>query len=345
MTVRSPRETEDERLLAERAAEWVYVLRTAGETERAEFADWLAESPRHVEEFLAMTALDREIAQLPIKENPRLQAKLKRNTGSVIALRASAASKPAHVARVRVTRSAAGWAAVVIMTIALVIGYRISKGQEYATAIGEQRTIVLADGSQMSMTAHTQARVRFSDRRRDIELLTGEALFKVAKDGSRPFVVHAADAEIRAIGTQFNVLLRPSGTTISVLEGAVSVEGQHGGESTSIREPSATLHAGDEVRVSHGGAMAKRSQSIERAATTWRQRRLVFRADTLSDIAAEFNRYNRAPRLVVEPNAAEEPRYTGVFDADDPASLLAFLREDSQILLEEHGDDLVIRAR
>jgi ferric-dicitrate binding protein FerR (iron transport regulator) len=105
------------------------------------------------------------------------------------------------------------------------------------------------------------------------------------------------------------------------------------------------LRAGDEIRLTPNGRIDKRARVDEITIAAWRQRRLVFRADSLLDIASEFNRYNRVPRLVVEGAATTTPRYTGVFDADDPRSLLVFLRQDPQISIEERGEMLVIRPR
>ncbi len=352
MNPKSPREMEDERLLAERAAEWVDVLKTAGAPEREEFADWLAESPRHVEEFLLVTALDRAIDELPLGRNARIQAMLACNPSSVVPLRletgsaagrrAAPALKRAGLASLRAR--AAGFAALAIAA-SLFVWQLASRGDLYSTGVGEQRTVLLPDGSEMALTAGTEARVRFSGSGRDVELLKGEALFSVAKDAVRPFVVLSSGTMIQAIGTQFNVVRRPSGTIVSVLEGAVRIDGRGVKAARPADAPATTLHAGDEVRVAKNGDINKRDRVSDLTVTTWRQHRLVFHADTLLDIAAEFNRYNRVPRLLVEGEAAEIPRYTGVFDADDPRSLLAFLREDPQISIEESGDALVIRPR
>jgi transmembrane sensor len=107
----------------------------------------------------------------------------------------------------------------------------------------------------------------------------------------------------------------------------------------------ADLGAGEQVRVVADGSLVKQPAPDIVQATAWRQRRLVFQADTLEDIAAEFNRYNRSPRIRVEGEAARQARFTGIFDADDPLSLVQLLGTDRELAFERRETELVIRPR
>jgi transmembrane sensor len=93
----------------------------------------------------------------------------------------------------------------------------------YATTFGEQRSITLDDGSVVDINSHSKIRVRYSATERDVELLEGQALFRVAKNASRPFWVSSATTRVRAVGTEFDVYKRRSGTVVSVIEGRVAV--------------------------------------------------------------------------------------------------------------------------
>src|SRR5207249_1896122 len=93
----------------------------------------------------------------------------------------------------------------------------------YSTGVGEQRSIELADGSTVSMNSKSRIRLRYSQAERSVDLLEGQALFHVAKDHARPFIVKADDTRVRAVGTQFDVYERRSGTVVTVLEGEVAV--------------------------------------------------------------------------------------------------------------------------
>ena len=109
----------------------------------------------------------------------------------------------------------------------------------YTTEVGEQRSIRLSDGSTVDLNAHSKMRVTLREHERDVELIEGQALFRVAKDHSRPFIVHSGDANVRAVGTQFDVNKHRSSTTITVVEGRVAVFSSTrptgGGPETTIR--------------------------------------------------------------------------------------------------------------
>jgi transmembrane sensor len=93
----------------------------------------------------------------------------------------------------------------------------------YATDIGEQRSIRLDDGSTVELNARSKIRVALHEHERDVVLIEGQALFQVAKDHARPFVVHSGDTSVLAVGTEFDVYRHHSGTTVTVVEGRVAV--------------------------------------------------------------------------------------------------------------------------
>jgi len=78
--------------------------------------------------------------------------------------------------------------------------------------------------------------------------------------------------------------------------------------------------------------------------TAWRQRRLVFEWETLETIAAEFNRYNRT-QIHIKGDLARQRKYTAVFDANEPQTLLEFLAKDGDLVFTVQGDELIIRKR
>jgi transmembrane sensor len=105
------------------------------------------------------------------------------------------------------------------------------------------------------------------------------------------------------------------------------------------------LGAGQGVSLTADGAIGRPVAVNAEHVTAWRHRRLVFEWETLEAIAEEFNRYNRAPRLRVEGEGVRTRRYTAVFDADNPQTLLKFLAKDSDLMFAAEGDDFVIRGR
>src|SRR5262249_53251968 len=116
-------------------------------------------------------------------------------------------------------------ASFVIVCLAAAAAYWWAGNPVYSTDIGEQRTIALKDGSRVELNARSKIKVLYSKERRSIELIEGQALFSVAKDPTRPFVVSSGNARVRAVGTQFDLYRKPVGTVVTVVEGRVAVRG------------------------------------------------------------------------------------------------------------------------
>ena len=130
-------------------------------------------------------------------------------------------SPPARRRRWAVAAVAAG-----IGAMALGVAWNLYRQKEetrFQTAIGEQAAVALPDGSSFDLNTNSRIWVDYSQRQRVIRLERGEAYFKVAHDTHRPFWVRAGDYWVRAVGTAFNVYLRPTGVEVTVSEGTVKV--------------------------------------------------------------------------------------------------------------------------
>ena len=183
----------------------------------------------------------------------------------------------------------------------------------------------------MTLNTTSEVEVSFDASQRAIGLITGEALFQVAHDPARPFDVTVRQVRIRAVGTEFNVNRRNANTTITVLEGRVIVSRPEVGNAlTPAASPASdmvapvALVAADRLVMSDSG-----SRSIERVAdiaavTSWTQRRLVFERRTMGEVADEFNRFNRE-KIRIDDDALRQEQVTGMFQADDLQSFLAFI--------------------
>src|SRR5205814_1675147 len=136
---------------------------------------------------------------------------------------------------------------------------------------GEQRTIQLADGSTVELNARSKVHVHLTDQRRDVTLIEGQALFRVAKDSRRPFVVRAGDAEVRAVGTEFDVYKKQSETVVTVVEGRVETYDESDGAGAAA----IVLSAGEQLTVlPHSRPKPTRTDTV--VATAWVQKRLMF---------------------------------------------------------------------
>jgi transmembrane sensor len=209
---------------------------------------------------------------------------------------------------------------------------------EYSTAVGEQHTVVLADGSSVLLNTDSLMRVEFSGQRRRIALLRGEALFSVSHDRSRPFEVRALQGVTTAVGTQFDVEITRAGAAVSVLEGTVTV----GGAAMGASLPAVAVAAGSGVGYSQEGAVsALRPAEVDRI-QGWRTQRMVFNDIPLDTALAEYNRYTRTPIVLSDPGLGSR-HINGVFHIGDEAAFLSALdqglhlkatRGDAQTVLQ-----------
>jgi transmembrane sensor len=323
-------------LLAQRASEWLEVLKTAGESERAAFIDWLGESRLHVQEFLEVVAVDRELDGLDAQRLEDVEALLARVT-PVASFNTPAARTAGRRPRTRRWKwSVAAAASLAVGVLGLVLLAEVVRGQAFITRVGEQRTIELQDASVVHLNADSEISVQLADSERRIRLLHGEALFKVARDMARPFRVVTRTATVQALGTQFNIYERPEGTRVSVLEGRVQITTAHAAQ---------VLGAGEEVLVRSNGSIQRNTHPKVEQAVAWRQRRLIFDNATLEDVVREFNRYNAAQPIRLQGIAPGSHHYDGIFDADDPASLAQLLRRERDLIVEMREREILVRRR
>lgn len=308
----------------EQAAAWFIEFR-AGDLDtqaRERFLEWLRRSPDNIQGYLEVAATWAETPSRDREKRINLKSYIERARAEpmVTQLRAaSAASEPPTRPRARHRRWK--WAAVAAAISAVAVAFWSTPGYDtYVTRVGEQRTIELADGSAVELNARSTIRVRMTARERDVQLVDGEALFRVAKDHSRPFVVRSGDMRVRAVGTQFDVYRRVDRTTVTVIEGTVAVSSEAKPASNAL------LTASQQLTVAAQEDAPRRPvQADVSTATAWVQKRLVFNDTPLAEVADEFNRYNTRS-LIVEGEALREIRISGVYSSTDPTALIEFLR-------------------
>jgi transmembrane sensor len=325
--------------ILEQASHWWELLHSdsASNSDHREFGEWVARSPERVEAYLQTARLVKAI------KSPRL---IWPSTAAGVLIREAKASPetvlPFSTTRVsasvgrgeaRHVRSRVAWAAAAVLLISVGLALLVlEKPQEFRTALGEQRSVLLADGSRVTLNTASTIEVDLRRGRRDVRLVHGEALFEVAHDAARPFVVRAGNALLNDVGTQFNVDMRSNGTTVTVVEGRVAVnsgspresaggQAAHGGPGTL---EALILGANDRVVITPAGLGAPQHGVNVSSAVAWTQRQLVFEHRPLSEVAEEFNRYNR-DRIDIDSAELKRQEVTGVFEAKDPASFIAFL--------------------
>jgi transmembrane sensor len=306
-----------------------------------------------VDEFLRLSRIARRASKRSVWPDDSTEA-------LVAAARAAANVAPlgkrVDTAVATPRRSRLRWAIAVSLTLTVGVGAYVAKPQiealrapAYATAIGEQRSITLEDGSIIQLNSRSQVRARYARSLRSIELVEGEAIFRVTKDASRPFRVRTGGADVVAVGTAFNVHASDARTVITVLEGRVRVESRTESAARaaagSTRAPAFELAIGEQLIVTPTAPPQKLELSDTDKVTSWTERRLIFEDATIGAAAAEFARYSPRAIRIEDPQLASR-RITAVFDATDPASLVQFLAKTNDgIEVRSQGHGWVISAR
>jgi transmembrane sensor len=323
--------------VTQQASHWWVLLNSGAATpaDHQAFGDWVTGSPERVEAFLQSIRLAQALQsdktrwpETPIEEviaaakaapaavtrlplGMRLKAPAAQANGEIHESDGRPrGADPSGAARLRVNVPRMAAAAIMICVVLAAGWYFLLSSQRFQTALGEQRSVVLSDGSVVTLNTSSAIEVSMAKDRRTITLLSGEALFQVAHDPSRPFEVETGDTRVRAVGTQFDVDLRATGTTVTVVEGKVAVD-------------NLPLTAGEQLTVAPRTKPRTVHANIA-AATAWTQRRLIFENRPLGEVAAEFNRYNRQSIDIRSPELRGQ-EVTGVFQANDPDSFVLFL--------------------
>jgi transmembrane sensor len=357
MALSDSKTRELEALYAVQASGWVETVRHASPGDEMRFVVWLKESPRNVRDFLLMLSLDGALENLDPGRLHSIEALIAQVDQCVTPLTLRPAPAATAAARSRRLRWAALAAGVLVTAVGAPFWYAHPRFHDFETATGEQRTFELEDGSVVSLNTHSRVAVRLAAHVREVRLVRGEALFHVAHDPSRPFLVSTDDAVVQAVGTQFDVYRRDDGTVVAVLEGRVNVTtaapapAASGSAAAPVAGRSApraaavqSLGASQEAQVSHEGSVSIREVNNVSDTVAWRERRLIFRDQTLEQIVGEFNRY-RTHRIRLEGSGVSERVYTGVFDADDADSLLQVLAHDPALDVDRSGESIIVRLR
>ena len=333
-------------LQAQRASEWLEILRAGRPEDLAEFRAWCRKSPLHIAAFLEITWTEVSLAELQSMRTEDVETLISKLSAGVTPFPSRVPEKAVGHALVR-SRRARLWplgAAALVATIAVGIAFhfRSSPAEHLSTSVGEQRTVQLLDTSVVTINTDSQLDIQFEPDVRSVELLQGEATFRVAHDPARPFRVHTRAGTVQALGTQFNVYDRAEGTDVTVLEGLVrlTASGQPSDATAQVIE----LAAGEEARIGLDGSISRSARADLERVTAWATRRLKFDQATLEEMVHEFNRYNIRPRLRLE-GVTGVRHYSGIFEANKPDTLARFLEQEVDLQVDRSEDEITIHPR
>ena len=288
------------------AAEWFACLRDgrASAGDRAAWQTWLDAADEHAVAWQQVHGISRAFETVQAMPDPRgaadrlaaVQARLQRRRLLLggAGLTVAGASLGWHQA----------WWPVGLMALAA----------DERTATGEQRELVLADGSRLWLNTASAVNLRFDAAVRRVRLVAGEVFIETAADPARAFEVDTPRGRLRALGTRFNVRFDAGRVHLAVYEGAVEVRPASGGEATIVP-------AGRQVSVTDTGIEAP--TPVDMAREAWIQGTLAADNISLGEVISELRRYRRG-RLVVTDEVAHLSVY-GNFPLHDPDRVLRML--------------------
>jgi transmembrane sensor len=191
---------------------------------------------------------------------------------------------------------------------------------DYKTGIAERRTVALSDGSSAHLNADSALSINFGEKERSLTLFNGQATFVVMPDPLRPFVVRAKDGQTVAIGTVFDIDIRPQEVAVTVVEGTVAVS------TREDRSTAVSITADQQVKYSSDRGLSEAALINAAAETAWRRGKLIFNDRPLGDVVAEIERY-RGGQIFLASTRLQSLAVTGVFEINDPDSVLRMIEE------------------
>ncbi len=332
----------DRRKAVEEAAAGWYAriqLGAPSARDRRAFEDWLSSDAAHARAYDGYQKLWSTLG--PAGTDPRVGAARRELLATVSAHRLRSAhwrgaAIAASVLLAFVAAGALGLAVIPDAQWQARLPTWLGGAETFATGIGQHSEVPLEDGSTVVLNTDSEVRPVYTSAGRTVRLIRGQALFNVAKDASRPFVVYAGDRRIVALGTSFDVRLEDMGLRVTLVEGRIAVDKISAPASSMPTE----LSPGQQF-VAARGAIAHVRNADPAAVTSWRDGHLVFSDEVLRIAVAEVNRYSRTKIVLADPGLAAL-RISGVFRTGQTAGFLAALETRFPVQVAERRAERIV---
>jgi transmembrane sensor len=322
------------------AIDW-FLRREAGlsEAEAERFEAWLDESPANRDAYGAVEDFWAGAAQL--ETLGRFDDKRRAILKSVDRSRATRRIAVAGLMAVVLGAAGAGYYSFG--------AYKPLANQSFRTAVGQQATVTLPDGSAVTLNTDSVVHTRTDGERRLVYLDKGQAFFRVAHDRRHPFVVSAAGRTVTALGTAFDVRVDGDALKVVLVEGRIRVAAPAPPPTTSRAEAPGAAHpiaspppvrstdmeAGSQL-VALGQMDWRLTRTDAVRATSWTHGKIVFDDATLGDVVAELNRYSSRKIVIADAHLAGE-RLSGIYKPGDIEDFARALKHTGLAELKEES--------
>ena len=276
--------------LSDEAIDWIVYLSSGKATEQdyQKFSTWRQQSAEH-----EMAAIEAETLWFGIGSAGKSMTQ---------------SAKKRHVTR----RTLLG------VSVAFIGGAALYK-TDYATATGEQRLIKLEDGSTVTLNANSALSVKITERERRLTLHQGQAMFSVAKEQIRPFIVQAQNGQTRALGTIFDINISSDHVSVTVIEGTVGIVANV--KKHFDHDDMMVVPAHSRIHYQEDGVISPPTHIDVEMETAWRRGKLIFNAKPLGEVITELARY-RAGKIILTSEKLYALQITGIFDLTHPEEVL-----------------------
>lgn len=324
------------------AVDW-FLRRAAGPLTAAEadaFKAWLAEAPGNERTYATLDLAWSAAGEA--ESHPTVSARNQVLVKAVDRARTTRRGVIAALTIVVIGGAGAGWYGLTAP--------RPLATQAFETAVGQQATVTLPDGSKVTLNTDTVVRTRADQNRRLVYLDRGQAFFQVARDRRRPFVVTAAGRTVTAVGTAFDVRVDQGALKVVLVEGKVRVEPA---APKALQAPSDTAPVARTTEMTAGSQLVAPDDSDWRLTrtdvgreTSWLQGQIAFDDASLGEIVAELNRYSTRKIVIVDETLAKK-RLGGIYKPGDLDGFSRALRSYgiAEVREESEGELRVVALR
>jgi len=306
------------------AQDWV-VERRAGtnwsDKDQVRLDAWLAQSSAHLIAYWRMEAAwdcAQRLAAVtePTRPNSRIRTLFR-----------------SHRARIAV-----GATLIAVLGTGVLTQFREPADKIYATPLGGQMTVKLADGSEIQLNTNSVLHLSSDPARRQATLEKGEAYFAIEHDASNPFVLTVAGHKVTDLGTKFSVHTEGESVEVALVEGMAKFEPSH----TATKATTAVLRPGD-VAIATSTSLSLKKKLVARIQDelSWRQGVLTFRDVTLADAATTFNRYNNTKIIIADSSVGQLTLY-GTFPMKDVSAFADAAQAYFNLRVSNRNGEIVI---
>lgn len=296
----------------------------------AKFEGWLAQDALHAEAYQRVNHIFQPIEYIDVKAAGK---------SIVSVLQAD------H--RVGIGKNLRGIALGLTLFVSMGLGLQMQPVKimlaDNKTAIGEIKTLTLPDNSSIIMNTNTAFDVQFDEHQRIIKLYKGEVFVEVSKDASRPFVVVTEHGDARALGTQFNVIIKPDLTHVGVVESKVEACHSPSYFNDKIRNLNhrhcIALQPNQGVNISNQ-SLGEVQEIDANAIAGWVSGAISFDNQPLTDVLAELQRYS-PEKIVFSPAELHHIKVSGVLPVNNIPHAFTILAEQFKLQIKQVDSNII----